>query len=270
MGALNMDAIIVLYNSKSVILQCLSSLNCASGAADISCNVYCVDNQPELSWPNLSILIDYPHLKIFPIKSDTNSGFSGGCKLAIEKYSLSQNVLLLNPDAFVMQDFFQKLSHDIVKYRGSDNLLIGTRAVSIDGSSPTRNAGSMPELFAYKNHNVIAPNKAFYGSTIWPLAACLFIKSNDNFSELFDMPFFLTLEEPYLVRNLKDVVVAFSEATVIHEGGHSYSSNTDELVFHVQALKKYRYSFSFSLAEKLKLFLAITKLDALILLRTLF
>lgn len=266
---MTINVILVLYNSEQVINRCLRALSQAAQNADILCNVYCVDNQPDLSWPNLNFQQHFPHLKMFLIRSDSNSGFSGGCRVAIEQYNLADSLLLLNPDAFMTPDFFVMLERDIRKFDGFEDVLIGTRAVSEDGVSPTRNAGKMPEVYAYANYSIITPGSVFYDMRIWPLAACLYIKSTKKFTDLFDMPFFLTMEEPALVRSMSPVV-AFSAATVIHEGGHSYDSLINELQFHAESLDQYQKLFFFSFSGRLKLMAAITKLRLLIMLHKLF
>ena len=264
-----MNVIIVLFNSKDVITRCLNALNDAACIADKQCKVYCVDNQPDALWPNLEFEDNFSHLNVFPICADDNSGFSGGCKIAIDTYGINSEVLLLNPDAFVSHDFFLRLMPDIQKFHYVANLLVGTTAVSEVEDIATRNAGKMPEAYTFRNHSVISPDSVFEDMRVWPLAACLYIKTDLRLSDLFEMPFFLTMEEPVLVKKMA-AIVYFSGATVVHEGGHSYASRVNEFEFHVESLSQYRNLFSFSFPERVKLFMSVLKLKLLIKINKLF
>ena len=104
MNKLDLTVIVLSYNTKDITDQCLTKLK----AATLFCqkkinnkiNVIVVDNaSADDSWQMLKAKHSWTKL----IKSEVNTGFSGGNNLAM-KDSLTPFILLLNSDAYVKED----------------------------------------------------------------------------------------------------------------------------------------------------------------------
>lgn len=263
-----MNVVIVLYNSCSVLNRCLEALERAAQFSGLNVNVALVDNQFQTQWPNLksinSSFFKSKNLKLYPVYSPRNDGFGDGCRQGIE-FLGAESFLLLNPDAFVSVNFFNVLLSDI-NHIGCKNYLIGfDLRSSIDGSR-TRNGGIMPESFA-KSQSVFLPGyRAELGVNckVWPLAACLYVSTSIHPSKLFSDEFFLTMEEPVLVKRLSSGILFFSSALAVHDGGHSYSSSVAELTYHRDSLEIYSKLFKFNFLSSFKIYISLLKLNFLI------
>ena len=99
---MKLSIIIVNYNVKHFLGQCLNSVKRAIG--QIEAEVFVVDNASSDSSVEM-VKDQYPWVKL--MASQTNLGFSGGNNIALRKAS-GEYVLLLNPDTVVAEDTFEK------------------------------------------------------------------------------------------------------------------------------------------------------------------
>ena len=100
---MDLSVIIVNYNVKHFLEQCLISANKA--AKDLDCEIIVVDNH-SLDGSVEMVKQRFPHIKL--IESKVNLGFSKGNNLGINE-SKGEFVLLLNPDTLVEEDTFEKV-----------------------------------------------------------------------------------------------------------------------------------------------------------------
>lgn len=263
--------IIVAYNSKGVIADCILSIEDSLSEIGRFATLYLVDNDPSRSWETNQYVkkhISTNFLKIIFINSSANLGFSGGCLLAIKKFNLHKNVLLLNPDAYVSLDFFKVYLNDYKSINFDGNKLIGFSLLEGVGSETlSRNAGNMPELFNFSsgNRNVLKAGFTYHfkngKSRYWLLAAALHVETNDSLIDLFDCDLFLTMEEPCIIKKMYSGLLFVSNARAYHAGGHSYENSFSETKFHRDALIKYISFFDFNFIELLKLILSLLKIN---------
>ena len=99
---MELSVIIVSFNVKDFLRQCLSSAEIASGKID--CEIFVVDNN-SVDGSVEMVKSEFPNVKLLINK--TNSGFSAANNQAIKK-SVGRFVLLLNPDTIVEKDTFSK------------------------------------------------------------------------------------------------------------------------------------------------------------------
>ena len=97
-----LSVIIVNYNVKKLLKECLQSVMIAS--EDIETEVWVVDNNSSDGSVNM-LQKNFPQVKL--IANSNNPGFSVANNQAI-KHSIGENILLLNPDTIVPKDTFKK------------------------------------------------------------------------------------------------------------------------------------------------------------------
>jgi GT2 family glycosyltransferase len=99
---MELSVIIVSYNVRDLLRQCLISVK--SAAEFIDCEIFVIDNNSEDG--SVGMLInEFPEIKL--IINTVNCGFSAANNQAIRK-SQGRFVLLLNPDTVVEKDTFTK------------------------------------------------------------------------------------------------------------------------------------------------------------------
>jgi GT2 family glycosyltransferase len=99
---MELSVIIVSYNVKGYLKDCLRSVLKASG--NIDCEIFVVDNNSQDSSGEM-VRNEFPEVRL--ILNTVNSGFSAANNQAI-KLSKGKFVLLLNPDTLVDEDAFSK------------------------------------------------------------------------------------------------------------------------------------------------------------------
>jgi len=102
-GGEKLTVVIVNYNVKLILEQCLYSVRAAAGG--ISCEVIVVDNaSSDGSVEYLKPL--FPEFEF--IENKQNTGFSSANNLAIRR-ARGEYILLLNPDTVVGEEFFRRI-----------------------------------------------------------------------------------------------------------------------------------------------------------------
>ncbi len=89
---MDLSVVIVTYKSRSMIEECLKSL--LANLGDLAAEVWLVDNNSNDDTPQV-IEQSFPTVNL--LENPVNSGFAGGCNLAIRRCS-GRHILLLNPD----------------------------------------------------------------------------------------------------------------------------------------------------------------------------
>ncbi|MDB5078678.1 MAG: hypothetical protein JWP00_602 [Chloroflexi bacterium] len=89
---MDLSVVIVTYRSRSTIEECLGSL--FENLSELSVEVWLIDNN---SNDETAQLVEQAFPQVNLIKNPENSGFAGGCNLAIP-YCSGRYILLLNPD----------------------------------------------------------------------------------------------------------------------------------------------------------------------------
>jgi GT2 family glycosyltransferase len=99
---MDLSVIIVSYNVRHYLEQCLSSVMQASG--DIDCEVFVVDNNSADGSCSM-VTTEFPEVKL--IMNNVNRGFSAANNQAL-KIAKGKYLLLLNPDTIVKEETFTR------------------------------------------------------------------------------------------------------------------------------------------------------------------
>ena len=97
---MDLSVIIVCYNVKHFLEQCLTSV--FKAADKIACEIFVVDNNSADGSCSM-VRSSFPDVRL--IRNSVNKGFSTACNQAI-KQSAGKYILLLNPDTVVEEDTF--------------------------------------------------------------------------------------------------------------------------------------------------------------------
>ncbi|MDO8487546.1 MAG: glycosyltransferase family 2 protein [Candidatus Curtissbacteria bacterium] len=100
---MDLSVVIVSYNTKELLVDCLKSVKVASG--NLKAEVFVVDNNSRDS-SALMVKKDFPWVKL--IANADNRGFSKANNQAI-KLARGKYVLILNPDTRILVDTFTKM-----------------------------------------------------------------------------------------------------------------------------------------------------------------
>lgn len=106
----DVSVIIVSFNCKSILKQCLLSLRTVT---DVTFDVWLVDNASSDGTQDM-VRTEFPEVHF--IASPDNLGFSKGNNLAIRQATDSRYLLLLNPDTVVMPETFLVMVSYMDKY----------------------------------------------------------------------------------------------------------------------------------------------------------
>ncbi|MBS1821271.1 MAG: glycosyltransferase family 2 protein [Acidobacteria bacterium] len=225
--------IIVSFNTREVLRECLDSVICESAGFRIE--ILIVDNNSSDGSPEM-IERDFPQVKL--IRSAVNLGFGAANNLALEQ-AKGRYYVLLNSDAFFQKDALKRAIEHMDEQPGCG--LGGSRLIGRDGSwqpssrsfhSIVRDLVVMTGL-AYK-----FPRSRFFGhfdrtwadrdqpaSVDWvPGAFSIIRPSALARTGLFDPAFFLYYEEVDLCRRIKDAgysIWYWPDVVVVHIGGES-------------------------------------------------
>lgn len=249
------DVIIVNYNSTDCLLACLESL---SGALkNIPAEIFIEDNASE---DNVDRLIPaFPQIHL--TKNRTNLGFSKAVNQALKKCSASY-ILLLNPDAYITEDFFEPL----LKYVESnpDVGIAGPAILNADGSIQG-SARSFPKLLTafFGRSSLLSkwfPRNRFTRQNLldtssdgihpmpvdWVSGACMLIRRAifENVGSM-DEQFFMYWEDADLCRRawMKGwKVVYFPRSTLVHYAGISSRQRKMRSVFELHKSSYLFYS----------------------------
>lgn len=130
MNTLELSIIIVNYNTREMVLDCLESVYAET--QDLTFEVLVVDNASHDGSAE-AIAEAYPQVRLFAL--DENTGFAGGNNLAAQKAE-GEYVVLLNPDTIVLDGALQKL-HAFAKSHPEAGI-VGGRTLNADHSlNPT-------------------------------------------------------------------------------------------------------------------------------------
>ncbi len=122
---MELSVIIVSYNVRDFLKQCLLSVKKAS--ENIDCEIFVVDNN---STDGSLVMVEQEFPEIILLKNKVNSGFSAANNQAI-KLAKGRFILFLNPDTLVDNDTFIKCINFM--YDHPDAGAIGVRMINGEG-----------------------------------------------------------------------------------------------------------------------------------------
>lgn len=179
------SVIIVSFNSKRWLNKCLDSLYCQTYK---NFEVVVVDNNSSDGSADY-IEKEYPSVRL--MKSEKNLGFAGGVNLGI-KNSLGGYILMLNPDAWLKEDFLEKI---FKFYRENNFDVVGPLEAEYDGSQ-AKNSNFVSKIDPFGFSVLVSKNKTKCKEQFNLCGFCLFFKKQLYLEtgEL-DSDFFMYIEE---------------------------------------------------------------------------
>ena len=141
---MQLSIIIVNYNSKNVIRNCLLSL--AKIKVDVELEVFIIDNDSSESIRDLEAT--FPLFNF--IYNDKNLGFAAANNIGIKK-AKGKYILLLNPDTIVNENSFQPMISYLERY--DDVGIVGCKIYNADGDieKSTHSFPSLLKEFVHAN-----------------------------------------------------------------------------------------------------------------------
>lgn len=258
---MDLSIIIINYNSRKVLEDCLNSI--IQSKFDFSYEVLIIDNNSSERIEQLES--EFP--KFTFIFNKINSGFASGNNIGIKR-STGRNILLLNPDTIVNEGSFDSMityldSHEDVGVVGCKiinqtgeiehsthsfpNLIkeffhgneFLKKFIKYEGSLASffRTIVKFKSLDSYWNHDSIREVDHVTG-------ACMMIKKDViNKVGLLDEAFFLYTEEvewSYRIRKAGYKTIFIPQSSIIHLFGHSTHQRVQKQTINWLLVERYR------------------------------
>jgi GT2 family glycosyltransferase len=226
---MDLSIIIVNYNSKSKLLNCLQSIY-DSNFNNLNWEIIVVENN---SLDDLSDIVKkYKNLKL--IASEKNLGMGGGNNLGI-KHSSGDYILISNPDIIFKKNCIVNLYSYIKK--NNECALVGPKLVYPNGQLQYSSA-RFPKIYLpilrrtllgrffpnyLNNYFLKSDSYDKIREVNWLLGACFIVKRNEFFitkDKLFDERFFMYFEDVDLGKRINKKnkkVVYLPSAIAIHD-----------------------------------------------------
>jgi GT2 family glycosyltransferase/glycosyltransferase involved in cell wall biosynthesis len=244
------DIVIVNYNSTDFLIKCLESVCAALGTIPATLRV-----QDNASTDGVERIIEqFP--AVILTRNDRNLGFGAAVNQALQQSS-SQYVILLNPDSYVLKDFF----HNIIEFMEMNPriAIAGPRILDSDGSvqgSARSFPTALTSLFGRSSLlSRMFPNNPITSANLltsrcdgvnpmevdWVSGACMIVRRK-AIAEVgvFDERFFMYWEDADWCQRMRDAgwkVVYFPRASVVHYVGGSSNQIVlkSQIAFHKSA-----------------------------------
>jgi GT2 family glycosyltransferase len=243
---LDISIIIVSFNTRDVLLDCLTSVYAQTGG--ISYEVIVVDNASSDDTPD-SVPEKFPDVRL--IRNDVNKGFSAANNQGICE-SGGKWIALLNPDTRLIENSFQNICGYLQEH--SEFSILGPSIIDEKGQqSPTRLWEDTPNDAAWKilglyNRNDELQRMADTKEAL-VISGCCFVINRELFEEvgLLDENYFLYNEEDDFCRRARERgkrICFFPETSIQHLLGISthQPEHRDRVI--VEAYKSNLYFYS--------------------------
>lgn len=243
--------VIVTYNSKSHILQCIESIK--KQIIGVTLEIIIVDNNSNDETYTLLQTIPLINTKI--IRNNENLGFSSACNIGA-LVSKGRVLYFCNPDTVIIDNIF------VIAKKHFQNKSIGCfspKILNIDGSEAPF-AFKFPHppfsiikaffknLIGKSNAKILQINYSTYADIIycdWVMGACMFIP-HKVFSQIggFDEDFFLYFEDVDICKKIKQEgykIIADRNCTIIHEKYGSSRNLSKSMVMNIRLRSEFQY-----------------------------
>lgn len=244
----NISIILVTRNSKSVLFDCLKSLdNNDVITSSKNAEWIIVDNASSDGSIDETIKL-YPNIKL--IKNNDNLGFAKACNQGI-KFSTSDYLLFINTDTEIQENAISKLYDCICN--NTDIGVVGPRLIRKNGTiqkSAYPEATLFTEIFKPLVKLYVSLKESFYSlnkpNVVQSLRGACFIAGKQVLQNvgLFDERYFFYLEETDLFRRIKlsgKKICYLPNSQVYHYGGLGSDDKMpfDKKKIYNQSLLKY-------------------------------
>ena len=250
MNKIRLSIIIVNYNSKELINNCLTSINKFNDIGD-SLEIIIVDNSEKMddyNWLSNNVR-NITDLKCTVLKN-VNNGFGGGNNLGA-KHATGDVLLFLNPDTIMVEPIFNYVINVLDNYL--DIGVLGVQLVDSDGRKNSSYGLRMPlgmirTLFC----RILIKANVFIQSIMYTSGADLFIRKNDFFTiGMFDENIFMYCEEADICNRLNMInkKIYFEKTKhIVHLEGKTQDSDLYTTYLKQMESRKYycqKYSIDF-------------------------
>lgn len=234
---MDFSVIIVSWNAKNYLSECLQSLNKYSSKYDAE--IIVVDNASTDGSPSM-VQEQFPRVKL--IINENNYGFAKGNNLGINQSS-GKYIFLINPDVIVKDECIEKMMAYMDVH--PDIGILGPKILDPCGNTQ-RSCMEFPSLWntfysAFGLHIILGKFRFFGGQmmTYWPhnsirqvdvINGCFWMirKEALNKAGLLDERFFMYSEDKDWCKRFYETgwkVIFFPDAEAIHYGGASSSNS---------------------------------------------
>jgi GT2 family glycosyltransferase len=247
---LDLSIIIVSFNTRDVLLDCLASVY--EQTEDISFEVIVVDNASNDDTPG-SVSEKFPDVRL--ISNDVNKGFSSANNQGICE-SAGKWIALLNPDTQLIENSFQKICGYLQEH--SEYSILGPGIIDESSrQSPTRLWEDTPNDAAWKILGLYNPNDELQRMSdtkeALVISGCCFVIDRGLFEEvgLLDENYFLYNEEDDFCRRARERgkrICFFPETSIQHLIGKSthQPEHREKVIFEAYKSNLYFYSKYYS------------------------
>jgi GT2 family glycosyltransferase len=275
----DLGIVIVTYNSRSYLDDCLRSILSAPSA--VSYEIIIVDNN---STDGTVDLVERNHPSVRLIRNPGNTGFAAANNLAIRSLQ-SRYVMVLNPDTVVQYDtlgaLVQFMDSHPAAWAAGPQMLNGDGTLQRTGVRFPSNWNILVETFfldrLFPNSTLFGRHKEYYHDSAKPRkvdylqGSCLIVRS-DAIHTIggMDENFFMYFEETDWCFRMKDAggeVMYAPVGKVVHYGGGEFAHyDKQRLVhYHRSLLLFYRKHYSIISGLSLRLILVVRSVVRIIL-----
>jgi GT2 family glycosyltransferase len=243
---LDLSIIIVSFNTRDVLLDCLTSVYAQTEG--ISYEVIVVDNASSDDTPD-SVAEKFPDVRL--IRNDVNKGFSSANNQGICE-SAGKRIALLNPDTRLIENSFQKICGYLQEH--SEYSILGPGIIDESSrQSPTRLWEDTPNDAAWKILGLYNPNDELLRMSdtkeALVISGCCFVIDRELFEEigLLDENYFLYNEEDDFCRRAREQgkrICFFPETSIQHLIGKSTHQPEHREKVILEAYKSNLYFYS--------------------------
>lgn len=237
---ITLSVLIVSWNVRDLLGQCLESLGAQAVVARGECEVFVIDNASADGSVEL-VREQFPNVQV--ITNPINAGFGAANNQAFRQ-AKGRYVLLLNPDTLVHAGALDNLL--AIMESQPRTAVLGCRVLNADGTYQLHSSGCQPTLLNVACH-FLFPGRAFprmlrppslyardepaAGPVGWVSGACMLLRREALGTTIFDERFFLYCEDVDLCARMKAEgwAVAYTPlAEVVHYDGQSFANADPE------------------------------------------
>jgi GT2 family glycosyltransferase len=243
MGVVDASVIIVNWNVRDLLRQCLRSVFDAGGLDTPRLQVVVVDNDSK-DGSAAMVAAEFPQVEL--LANGENIGFGRANNQALPRCR-GRHVVLLNPDTLVLDGGLAKLV--AMMDAEPDIAVLGCRLLNGDGTLQRWTGGAYPRLLNLLNHyffldrvlpRAMRPLPLYLDHDAvsdidvdWVSGACMVLRAGCLQGKLFDPDYFMYGEDMALCHRLKQAggrVVYSPHVSIVHYQGESMKQQQGDVL----------------------------------------